>query len=317
MTDFQEQSTEIRQFLLGQFSEKRAEEVEERIFREPDFAEDVRIIESELIADYHLGKLSPEERNYFERKYLDTPAGLLFVRSENALDDFIRARLEETKQLSGARLAPATTTPSETLTTTESPRAPREKLKREGWLGRLFSSFTARHGLVYATLLFVLLAAGFLLLSTRRLTHSPGDDSAQAEQRAKEEELALLNRDVSAPRGKEVASIELKPTQRNEGSMPRINVGDAGQDGLIKLRLNLMQSGPARYRAIFLDDRRKTLFAIQDLMARETPSGPQVWLFVPVKYFRHGDYQIDLGGLGGDGAYTEDDSYSFRVIDEK
>lgn len=314
MTDFQEQSVEIRQFLLGRLHEKRVEELEELIFREPEFAEEVRIIESELIADYRMGRLNAEELSYFKQKYLTNPAGLRTVQYESALDEFIQTKLEKSEHLSGARLTPATATPSE-RETNETPLT-KEKSKRESWLTRLYSPFTARHALAYSALLASLLLALVLLFLNLRHSSQPIRDDA--ERRAREEELALLNRDETvASRGKEVATVELKSTQRNESSMPRVNIGGAAQDKLIQLRLNLMRSGPVRYRAVFLDDRRNTLFTIPNLTARDTPSGPQVWLFVPAKYLKRGDYQIDLSSLGRDEAYTEEGAYSFRVVDER
>jgi len=55
MRDFKEHHQTIRQFLLGQLSDDKAKEIEERIFAEGDFAEEVQIVENELITNYYEG----------------------------------------------------------------------------------------------------------------------------------------------------------------------------------------------------------------------------------------------------------------------
>src|ERR1700749_5202221 len=95
MLDFNKHAADIRQFLLGQLPEESAQRVDARIFAERDFAEEVEIVEGELIADYHENNLSPEERALFEQKYLTSAANIQVVDYESVFREFIRGKLKE------------------------------------------------------------------------------------------------------------------------------------------------------------------------------------------------------------------------------
>ncbi|HWS99941.1 MAG TPA: hypothetical protein VN256_06825 [Pyrinomonadaceae bacterium] len=317
MTDFNQSADEIRQFLLGQLPEERAERLEDRIFAESDFAEEVRIIEGELILDYQAGNLSPAERDLFVQKYLSSPAGLRAVESESVFYELVRAKSADSPQVSVA-IGDSSSAAAETgapESGADPPSAPREIPEQAGWLSRVRALFTERPVWAYTAVLsgLLLLTIGGVLI--QRLFRPPvGDATAQAERQAREDELARLNRDAAALNGREVATVDLTPTQRYGGAMPRVVINNADPDGLIKLRLNLMQSGAARYRALFLDDRRRELFAIQNLAAQNTLDGPQIQLFVPAKYLKRGDYQIDLSVSDNN---QEPGGYAFRVVENR
>jgi CHAT domain-containing protein/tetratricopeptide (TPR) repeat protein/anti-sigma-K factor RskA len=63
----------VRSYLLGELAQEEARRLDERLLREEEFVEQVLLIEDELIDDYALGDLSPEERERFEKHFLITP----------------------------------------------------------------------------------------------------------------------------------------------------------------------------------------------------------------------------------------------------
>jgi len=63
----------LRSYLLGDLSQEEMRELEERLLREEEFANQVLLIEDELIEDYTLGEFSDEERQQFENYFLTTP----------------------------------------------------------------------------------------------------------------------------------------------------------------------------------------------------------------------------------------------------
>lgn len=307
---------EIKQFLLGQLGVERSEQLERRIFADRDFAEEVEIVEGELIADYHDKNLSPEEQALFERQYLASAANAEAVNYEGVFREFISGKLREEDPLHKGQpdLAPAA---AEGLQANVSP-ARTERPKRGARFSRLRGFFTARPAFVnvaVAASLLLLLAVVFWTVTTF-LPRPGGGDSAQSERRAIEAELASLNGDpAAASRGRPGAAVDLKPAQRGGGAMSRLRLGDSDLDSFITLRLGLLEAGAGRYRAVFLDDKLDELFAVQDLTAHSTPEGPRVRLIVPAKYFRPGDYQISLSVLNRGGAYEEVNSYTLRVIE--
>lgn len=314
--DSKEQDAEIRKFLLGQLAEERAEQFEDRIFADPDFAEEVQIVESELIADYREGTLSPAALSSFEQKYLSNSAELQALEYESILNEFLRAKSASTRTAHAANAAAstkaATARPDVEANT---PSVTPEKPKHESLLARLKSLLQARPAWSYSVIaacLLLFIIGGVLIGSWLR--QSVSDDSAQAERRLVEEDLARLNLDAAnAASIRPEATVDLLPGQRYGGAMPRVVLSDAHRDAVIKLRLNLTHGGVARYRAVFLDQNRRELFAVSDLPTQNTTDGPQIWILVPTKYLKRGDYQINGSGMGKDGVYVEDNAYSFRV----
>jgi anti-sigma-K factor RskA len=312
------QATEIRQFLLGQLPEARAAQIEERIFQDDDFADEVEGTEAELAAEYRAGALSSEERGLFEQLYLKSAAGRREVELDAALDEFVRAKLNDDNVAAGATVhAPAAVLP---------PHAPTPGVRAEVTRATRAKDFTTDFWpnvgahlsppmLAVAAGLLLLLAVGFTYFITRPPGRPPLPEAALAARRSAEAELARLNRGATEPpRGGDVLTVDLKPLQRGGGEqMPRVPAGLA-QGRLLVLRLSVGQAIKADYRAVFLDDRRRELFAVSNLSARETPDGPQVWVVVPAKYFGRGDYQIDLNVDKGGG--YEVNSYAFRVNED-
>jgi hypothetical protein len=319
MTDLSLQASEIRQFLLGQLQDARAEQLEERIFANPDFGEEVDIVEKELIDDYLAGKLALGDREHFEQTYLKNAAGLGAVEYEGAFDVFIRAKLRGAEPLRGGESGQAETAPVEAGASLPS-IGPEGPSQRDGltWLGRLFTASPASAKLKIAAGLLILLGMGLWYLSPWLLPRPVRDDSASPNRRAWEAELARLNADAAAAAYIEArVTVDLMPMQRGGGYVPRLPTGDLNKNGLIKLRLHLTQSGPTRYRTVFLDDQRHELLAVPNLTVRNTPDGPQIWLLVPSKYFRPGDYQISLRAVNADGSEEEVNRYTLRVVEGK
>lgn len=319
MTDLSLQASEIRQFLLGQLREARAEQLEELIFADPDFGGEVEAVERELIDDYHAGRLAPGDREHFEQTYLKNASGLREVEYEGAFAEFIRAKQKGAEPLRGAEPGRAEPAPLEARASPQS-NAP-EGLSPRGsqpWLGSLFTAGPAATSLKIAAGLLLLLGIGFWYLSPRLLPRTVRDDSASPERRAWEAELARLNADAAAAAYVETrVTVDLMPVQRGSGHVPRLSTGDLSQNNLIKLRLHLAQSGPTGYRAVFLDDQRHELLAVPNLTGRNTPDGPQIWLLVPSKYFKPGDYQISLRAVNADGSEEEVNGYTLRVVESK
>jgi CHAT domain-containing protein len=63
----------LKSYLLGELAQEEMRELEERLLREEEFANQILLIEDELIEDYTLGELSSKERQQFEKYFLTTP----------------------------------------------------------------------------------------------------------------------------------------------------------------------------------------------------------------------------------------------------
>ena len=297
MKNFDEQTAGIRRFLLRQLSEDDAAQIEEHIFNDAAFAEEVNIVEEELVAAYHAGELSPEERAYFERQYIATPAGLQLVEFEEVFGRFVSSRLDK---------AEPTTAPVEAPTVFAAPPSASR-------FSRLRAFFANRPAPAYS----LLAACLALLVSGLWYLNSGGpaaDAPSSATRQEREQELARLNKEAGTPPGIVLTTVVLEPAQRGVGAMARVDQAPPAPSGLIELHLNLPQTATPPYRAVFRNDRGDELFAVSGLPARSTPTGPQLRLYVRADYFTCGDYRIDLSATGKEGGYELLNSYPFRVV---
>lgn len=63
----------LKSYLLGELAQEAMRELEERLLSEEEFANQVLLIEDELIENYMLGELSSNERQRFKKYFLTTP----------------------------------------------------------------------------------------------------------------------------------------------------------------------------------------------------------------------------------------------------
>src|SRR5690242_8247788 len=98
MKTFEQENQTIRQFLLGQLPDEQVEQLEDRIFTEPDFAEEVQIVEGELIADQQAGRLTPQESRLLSARYNATKANQFNLDYEEAVHEFVYSKHDSVKE---------------------------------------------------------------------------------------------------------------------------------------------------------------------------------------------------------------------------
>lgn len=303
MTDPREQKQLHRQFLLGTLPEPQAQALEKRIFLEPDLAEDLRIDEEELIADYHEGVLAGEERRLFEIKYGASETNKRLLQYEATFREFVAStsRSQPVEQLSKVetdRILSVETQPIEPV------RSPVAALSQ--WFTSLLAT---RRVLAYSTVglaLVIVTVALWYLLSTGDSTNN------LAQRRAIEAALAALNGPGGIGTTRFGEGVELKPIERVSGALVRVGAENVNAAGLVQFRLSLNEGGASQYDATFLDEERNELFTVPNIAVQSTSSGPQVWVVVPVRYLNRGDYQIELRVANSGG--SAGNSYPFRVV---
>jgi hypothetical protein len=295
----------IRQFLLGRLSEKEQEQVEDRIFSDPDFAEEVQIVEHELMADERAGALTADESRSFSSRY-STKVNRTAMQLEQTFSEFVCSKAESLDTVREVRID----TVREVRV--DSPPAPpvTHPAQRTGFWPRLIP--TIGPAVVYPTVAIgVLLLAGAIWFFVPYFQHSGNGPSRQAI----EAELALLNSQGAPP--SVLSTVDLEVAQRYGGAMARIKPRTTSPDEVLEFKLNLAEMNNRKYRAVIFDDRRKELFAISDLTAQDSETGPRIRLFIPSKYLSHGDYQIELNVPNSTGGYDQVNSYAFRMVDPR
>jgi hypothetical protein len=308
MRDFHEQENVIRQFLLGKLTEQKSEEIEDRVFADPDFAEEVQIVEEELITEYAERRMKEGDRALFETKYFKNRANQFALESEQVFRQFMSSKSAGNMLLGDPK-------PIEPLATaipiSRVPDSRKTGRERESWVA---SVFKIHRGLTYA-----ILVAGLLLsiMVVWLLFRQSAKNPTEAQRKVIEVELARLNATGPEPREKVITTVELQSSERHGGVMVRVEAGQKPADALVQFRLNVAQAANQKYRGTFVDDRQDELFSIPNLSVENSANGPDIRIFVPARYLSPGDYQINLSGSNNSGSNDVINSYSFRVVESK
>jgi hypothetical protein len=79
----------LRKYLLGSLSEEKQQALEERLFTDDGYFEELQVIEDELTDQYLERTLSPEEQQSFEQHFLRAPARRQKLRFASSLKQYI------------------------------------------------------------------------------------------------------------------------------------------------------------------------------------------------------------------------------------
>jgi len=322
MKTFEQENQTIRQFLLGQLPDEQVEQLEDRIFTEPDFAEEVQIVEGELIADQQAGRLTPQESKLLSARYNATKANQFNLDYEVAFQEFVSSKHDSAKETleiitpdDSAKETVEIVRPDDSMKETVEIIRPPSRAKPQPPVithASFWRRFVFHFGpqTAYATVAIALL---FLAVAIWFFASPSRPDLSARNRQAIEAELARLNSAGAAPENI-LSTVDLDVAHRSGGAMARIAF-DTTPDKVFEFHLNLTQFGARKYRVLVFDDQRHELFAVPNLSAQNTESGPQIRLLIPVNYLKPGDYQIDLSLANQSGGYDQVNSYAFRVAD--
>ena len=307
-------------YLLGAATEEECVAVEEHFLRDPEYLNQLRALEYEMIDDYVRGEMPSAERQSFERRLLASPQGLEQVASarrlHSQLDQIAWEEREPEPLTAGAR------------------KGLWERLRT-----RFFTPMPVwRYGLTAAALL--LLAGGLWLLRESNLARlqiaslTAERESLRQREKNLQEQLAsqhveerqtasqlenekrqlaaersrnaqlqeetrrLLARSSSAPLA-EGSFVELalaSGIERNSGEPRRLNI-PAGVR-LVKLQLELDPSISHRtYRAELNTAGGTQVWNQGGLVAQRADLGRFVTLLIPARALHPGEYELTLRGL--------------------
>ncbi len=110
----QEDSDDLRRYLLGSLSEERRELIETKLLSDRDFHEELEAAEDDLIDEYLSGKLSEQERQQFEAIFPSTPERHHKIQFSRSFNDYLKTHSasdpqEEREATLGVLPAPSST----------------------------------------------------------------------------------------------------------------------------------------------------------------------------------------------------------------
>ena len=304
---------ELRRYLLGTLREEEEARQEELLLTDESYFGQLVLAEDELIDDYVRGRLTAQDKERMEQRFL-APAGrrerLELVRD---LNRYATGRAETARREQDSSLRNAGTTPIPLIA---------------GSRGRTAVALFAG-----AALLAIAIGAG-LLVEIARLRNRIdwlSQEQAKAQQREMElhKELAgLLDRQEQLSR-----AIEKEQSQRVQIQQDLINlrhpqaasprspdgdlfaltltpgrIRDRGPASIIEIHpsirrvrliLSLEQAGYSSYRARLQTDEGKPIWTGYDLKPRRTDNDERVEIVLPANLLMPGDYTVLLSPAAG------------------
>jgi hypothetical protein len=296
----------IRRFLFGRLSAAEQSTFEETLFADDALETRVRLTECELADDYVFERLSDDDQELFEQRFLVSAARQQKLSVSRALRDRFAS-------------APAVATATTSLRTTIGERLQRFLvLNKPSWKPALsMLILIALAGTVWVILRKPLIRER-LISQTKQLiprrrpapVQTPGANQQEAHHTAKaptpppaESPTALSSRLV-------VETVALAPESTYDRDRIRSVTLSQFAPDILSLRLTLVNSQPGTYRAELLTIAGQSVFT----EGSRTPAAASgsIDFDVPVRFLSAGDYQVKLSRVT-EGIEEGVATYYFRV----
>jgi hypothetical protein len=287
--DLKEQES-LRQYLLGSLPEGEISALEERLFTEADFYEELLVVEDELIDQYLSGEQSPAERERFESHFSQAPERQRKVRFARTLQKYLsntsesEAR-EESDQESPEPAIAVDTIVSPVVSPPVNPIIPIPR-KRP-----FFSFLPSNPALNYAlAAVLALVVGGASWIAVSRLMNPASREPGQ------------------------VLAVILTPGLSRSGDRGDTKISIPPGTGTLQLQLEISKTDYTSYRAELLTSERAEIAESAGLKPETT--GARKFITVPVSAgkLKRDDYQVKLSGLRSDGNFEDVATYTFRVL---
>jgi hypothetical protein len=304
-------------YLLGELSEAEQARLEERLFADDEYFEQLAAVEYDLIDEYVRGELAPHEQARFENHFLVVPGR----RHRVAL---ARSVLQTVSELAAEK------------------RSKPVVARRDSVLRRRFWPASPARQLALAAMALIAVAIGTWLLAerlrlqtqlaqlqTERQTWQQQERVLQqdmAQQRKRQEELAKqlqreqsqrarLEQELAAqpPSRPTVPVFVLSSLARDPGEAKTLAIPSGTPS--VQLRIDLEQGDDyQRYQAVLQTVEGREIWSRDGLPARRTHWGQAVILKLPAPVLTPGDYELQLRGVAASGKFEDIGYYYFGVV---
>jgi hypothetical protein len=322
----------IIQYLLGELSEAEQLALEEEYFADREKFDRIKAIENDLIEGYVCGKLSPADRERFEKCYLSSPQRREQVQFFQTLAKAVPLEMSPINQSSFV----TSNVPAQATERSSAP-VPIESEKAVSWwqaISALFRGPKLAVGLSFAMALLILALGGTWLLveHTRLRERLAQTENERATLRQREQELQRqieAQREQSDQLAKELESVQQKlaelsiPSPRSAlatvpfawtisgvrasdpaGEPPRKLIIPPGAK-LVQLKFKLSAARYQSYRVALQTLEGSEVWSRAGLRAHPARSGASVLLEIPAKWFNKGAYVLTLSGSRAPGEFAE------------
>jgi hypothetical protein len=320
----------LTMYLLGSLPDEQRLQVEVEFLSDDHRYEQLLALENELFYDYAQNKLSPGEREQFEKRFLSSELNRKKVMIASAL----------TRKMSE----------SASLESTENSIADREPQRFWQSLKSYFVAQSAAMRVVLAASAIVTLALIWLIIGIvrlrnefdqiraqkaiqeDRLAHQAQQERARADEldlrlKRKIDENEILQQELSKMQAQSAGHGQRVPSVISFVLAPSIARGQAPgmkklhlSPGVILLILKLKLKGGAEYKsyhATLLTVEGAERWSQDMLQSKRTGSGRSIDLWLPATTLAPGDYELRLKGYASDGTLEETGDYYYLSIRRK
>ena len=304
----------IRLFLLGSLSEDERTKFDERLFVDDELEERVRLAECEIADDYAAERLSAQERELFNEKFMRTAERKQKLAVSQALRNYSSSHTAYKKNV-----AEIENTPS-----------------RRGKFLSLFGF--NRPALAFAVSFGALvLLVGLVWLITRN-SRDENESAIVRQETAPTPSPQISPQSATTPTPDPDSTTSptptpkatpspVEPTQtpliatavlmpgalRDGGNMPRLTLPKGGRD-IVRLQLTLESNEVGTYRAELLTAEGQPVSIAGKLKVSNTNEAAKVIFDVPARLLKVGDYQVKLSRRAASRAIEGVGLYYFRAL---
>ena len=312
----------LRRYLLGELMPQEQSEVQDRLFLDPDFSDELLMVERELTDDYLFGNLSPLQHARFEQYFLRAPERQLKMRIAQDLSRQVSTGVDR--------------------------QAAKIMLPRLTFSWRWFF---LNPRIVASAVMILLVAILLWLLRDRQVLKSeldemrarqdapqqqdsrdaqqpPGDRPSPEEPARSGEQLPKQQPGADSPLTDKtaIARVDRNPGLRGEPDRlwPDQTRG-AGRTNLIRIRLgaenllvqiDLDEARYPSYKVEIKDENNVEIWSATGFKAKQTTDGKALIVSVPSALFKEGNYIITVRGAKTKKEFVRVDSYQVVVKKE-
>jgi hypothetical protein len=324
----------IRRYLLGEVTPKERRRIQDRLFQDSVFFNELLIIENELTDAYLFGRLNPQQRVQFEQHFLSTPERRRKLTIAQELKDYVRCQSVEEGHAAG-------------------------------WLRRSLSlvwNYLTLHAAVIA-LAVLLLGTSLSLFGDRQsLKHQLDELHASQDLREQQESLSEMRRQLAEERSQndalrklleekqkkadeiETQLAQLRRREQDQAVIQRSKNQAAGRNRLIAraepavlwpnqrsaqaganevrvpqgaktapVQINLDEASYPSYKVEVRDENNQPRWSAQGIKSQRTKGGKALIVNIPAHVLTTGNFIIVVQGarMGG---FARVDSYQFKVV---
>lgn len=284
MKEPEAEQTRVRDYLLGHLDEGGRQEVEERLITDPDYLEEVLIVESELMEEYLDGVLPESDK-----------------------EGFVRYVLATQRQVEKLTVAQALSMTASVDAAANSPPKAKRTTRPFSFKPWFFGLPRAKRRAARLSLAAIVLVVIFGTLAVIMSLLNRGISLEQEVQKLNAQQYmdknAISHGFIIGP----LRSGTFRDEEINQLAIPKT-------ERMVQVRLRVGPGDYSSFQATLQTVAGETVLSLSDLKEQRLDGERLVIVYLPTRILTPGDYQLRLSGLTQNGQPAYLGRYAFRIL---